>query len=320
MSDLSAQHPRIAVVAAGAIGAYYGGRLAYHGHSVHFLTRSDYDHVRRHGWTIYSCDGNFSLSPERLAVYANPAEIGPVDLVLVTLKTTANNRFPSLIQPLLHDRTAILTLQNGLGNEDALAALFGGDRVIGGLAFICANRTDPGKIVHTAHGLVRIGEYARSDRQRVEQIAALFNAAGIRCEVLDDLARGRWEKLVWNVPFNGLGAALDLTTQDLLASEWGTEEVRGLMAEVIQTARACGVDLADDLIADQICKTREMGAYRTSMQVDRQSGRRLEIDSIFAKTLQAADSAGLSTPKLRHLLDLLRIVDGAIPASSSPVK
>lgn len=311
------EHPRIAVVGAGAIGAYYGGRLAQSGHSVHFLARSDYEHVRRHGWTVYSCAGNFSLRPEAIRVYHDSAEIGPVDLVLVTLKTTANDRYQPLIQPLIHDRTTILTLQNGLGNEEALARLFGDDRVMGGLAFICANRTEPGKIVHTAHGLVRIGEYVRKDRQRAMRVAEIFQNAAIECEVLEDLTRGRWEKLVWNVPFNGLGAALDVTTQDLLAGEAGTAAVRDLMAEVIAAGRACGVEMADDLIDEQIRRTRRMGAYRTSMQVDRQAGRRLEIDAIFNQAIQAGQSAGAEMDKMLILMELLRIVDDAI-ASRPP--
>src|SRR4051794_3204865 len=112
---------RIAILGAGAIGSYYGGRLAQHGCDVNFLLRSDYEHVRANGLTVRSIDGDFHLPAERLRVYNDPATLPPADLVIVTLKSTENHQFPRLIPPLLRDETAILTLQNGLGNEDELA-------------------------------------------------------------------------------------------------------------------------------------------------------------------------------------------------------
>src|SRR5690554_2094210 len=140
--------PVIAVIGAGAIGAYYGGRLAHAGHAVHFLLRSDYEHVRAHGWTIRSCDGDFTLPAERLHVYHDPADMPRADLVLITLKTTANDQLPALVRPLLKEQTLLLTLQNGLGGDELLAETFGPQRVLGGLAFICANRGQPGEILH----------------------------------------------------------------------------------------------------------------------------------------------------------------------------
>src|SRR5947208_17020188 len=121
-------NPVIAIVGTGAVGAYYGGRLAQHGHDVHFLLRADYAAVKQNGWTIRSCDGDFTLPAEAVHAYDDPAKMPKADLVIVTLKTTANEQFGRLIAPLLHDGTAILTLQNGLGNEERLAELFGARR------------------------------------------------------------------------------------------------------------------------------------------------------------------------------------------------
>src|SRR6478672_2819875 len=125
----------IAIIGAGAVGGYYGGRLAEHGHDVHMLLRSDYDHVRLHGLSVRSVSGDFQLRPEQLHVYNDAEAMPKVDLVIVALKSTENQQFQRLITPLLHEKTAILTLQNGLGNEDDLARLFGADRVLGGIAF-----------------------------------------------------------------------------------------------------------------------------------------------------------------------------------------
>ena len=203
-------HPTICVIGAGAVGGYYGARLAQHGNDVHFLLRNDYDAIRTNGWTIQSCDGDFALRPGSFGAFDDPKKLPKADLVLVTLKTTANNQFETLISPLIKQDTAILTLQNGLGNEEQLSALFGRERILGGMAFTCINRIGPGAIHHMAEGWIRIGEFTGGPSERATQIADLFIAAGIDCKVLDDLRRGRWEKLCWNIPFNGLGAVMDL--------------------------------------------------------------------------------------------------------------
>lgn len=307
-----ADRPSIAIVGAGAIGAYYGGRLAQHGHDVHFLLRSDYEHVRRHGWKIRSCAGDFEIPAERLKVYRDPAEMPAVDLVIVTLKTTANDQLERLVRPLVKDSTVLLTLQNGLGNEEVLATHFGGERVLGGLAFICTNRLEPGLVSHTAHGLIRLGEHTQHRRDRSEAIARMFNEAGVPCQVLDDLRQGRWEKLVWNVPFNGLGAALDLTTDRLINNPRGVKLVSQLMAEVIATAQAIGLPLPPKMIAEQIEKTREMAAYVTSMQLDRREGRPLEIDAILTRPIAIAEEAGVEVPRMRMVQEMLSIVDAGL--------
>ncbi|HEV8377470.1 MAG TPA: 2-dehydropantoate 2-reductase, partial [Tepidisphaeraceae bacterium] len=206
--------PVIAVVGAGAVGAYYGGRLAQHGQDVHFLLRSDYAAVAKNGWTIRSCHGDFTLPPGSMHVYEKPGRMPRADLVIVTLKATANDQYQSLIAPLLKESTQILTLQNGLGNEDRLAELFGPQRILGGLAFTCIYRIAPGVIDHIDHGYIRLGEFVESGTKRAKAIAMMFNSSKVRCDVLSSLRAGRWEKLVWNIPFNGLGAALDLATDE----------------------------------------------------------------------------------------------------------
>ena len=294
----------IAIVGAGALGGYYGGRLAQHGFGVHMLLRSDFDHVREHGLNVRSVSGDFSLTPQQLHVYNDPAAMPKVDLVVVTLKSTENHQFERLITPLLHEETAILTLQNGLGNEDDLARLFGARRVLGGIAFVCINRTAPGELHHTEPGFIRLGEFAGDVGRsaRAERIVEMFNASNVRAHVIDGPVRGaRWAKLVWNVPFNGLGALLDATTDQLLASDDGTQLVRAVMNEVIAAAAADGITLPADMPDQQITATRGMGAYRTSTQVDRQTGRAMEVAAIFTRAWEVARRGNVPAPLL-HLL------------------
>ena len=315
--------PKIAVVGCGALGSYYGAALARAGRRVHFLLRSDYHEVRRHGVFIRSSQGDFRAHP-RCA--RQPADIGISDLVVIGLKTTANNQFERLLPPLVGPHTAVLTLQNGLGNEARLARLFDGAQILGGLCFVCLNRERPGVIHHIDHGRIVLGEYERWPEPRTHDIAGLFRHAGIPCAVTDNLERAHWEKLVWNIPFNGLGVAAAagydavrtgrthpiaprgtcLTTDDLLRDGRWESLVRELMIEIIGAARALGHDVSEDLAEKMIRNTRTMGAYRASTLVDFECGRPLEMESLFLEPLRQAQSAGAPMPRLHALCDVLQ--------------
>lgn len=297
--------PRFALIGAGAIGCYYGGRLAQHGQEVHFLLRSDFEHVRRHGLHIESCAGDFDLPASALHVHREPGEMPKVDVVLVTLKTTANRHFETLIRPLLHEHTCILTLQNGLGNEQELARLFGGQRILGGLAFTCINRIAPGHIRHSDYGLIKIGELDRPPTPRLRQLSDRFNHSLVPCKILDDLRLGRWEKLIWNVPFNGYGAALGLSTERMVNNPAGLALVRSIMEEVVATAHAAGVMVDHALIEQNIQKTLTMGPYKSSMQIDREMGRPIELEMIIAEPIRVARQHGVGVPKMEMLYQLL---------------
>src|SRR2546428_1487113 len=195
---------KVAVVGCGAVGSYYGGKLCRAGHEVHFLLRSDYDVVRNQGVAIRSRHGDFHVQPQAAS---HPKEIGVADLVLIGLKTTANSRLPELIPPLVGPSTVVVTLQNGLGNEEQLAKTVAPEKILGGLCFVCLNRTEPGVIHHIDHGAVVLGEFGRTPQPRTHQIASLFRNAGISCSVTENLVQAHWEKLTWNIPFNGLGVA-----------------------------------------------------------------------------------------------------------------
>jgi 2-dehydropantoate 2-reductase len=306
---MNLQHPIIAVIGSGAMGGYYGGRLAQHGFDVHFLLRSDYAAVKQRGWTVHSCHGDFTLPPSSIGVYDDARKMPKADLVLVTLKTTANDQFDTLISPLIKDDTAILTLQNGLGNEERLAELFGAQRILGGTAFIGVQRAGPGVIRHLEKGFVRLGDYNAPPSARTRRVAEMFNASKVECEVVERVRDARWEKLVWNIPFNGLGAALDQTTDRLLATPEATGLVRELMSEVVAIARADGSPLPANVVQQNIDITLTVGALRTSMQIDRQEGRAMEVESIVGEPCWIARGHGVNAPILSLLYRMLAIVN-----------
>jgi 2-dehydropantoate 2-reductase len=305
------ENPSIAIIGAGAVGGYYGGRLAQHGHDVHFLVRGDYDVWRADGLRVKSVAGDFHLPPEQLRVYNSPGAMPKVDLVIVTIKSTENASLPGLVAPLLKDDTTILTLQNGLGNEDFLAGHFGAGRIVGGMAFVCINRVSPGVVHHLDHGFIRVGEFVGAGRSnRSEAIARLFAGTDVKADVVADLHAARWDKQVWNVPFNGLGALLDATTDQLIGSAEGERLVRAVMNEVRGAAKLDGVAIADDVPQKKIDATRTMGAYMSSTQVDRRLGKPMEVEAIFGRPVHLARERGVQLPLLEMLYFSLKRLDG----------
>lgn len=314
---------KIGIVGCGALGSFYGACLARAGHDVHFLLRSDLNAVRACGVQILSPNGDFRVHPKTAS---SPLEIGPCELVVIGLKTTANDTFPDLIPPLVDARTAVLTLQNGLGSEEALARLIPLENVLGGLCFVCINRIEPGVIRHLAHGRIVLGQHLRGPDARTHRIAQTFRDAGVPCEVAADLGHAHWQKLVWNIPFNGLGVAsaaglasldrgcvpADLrlgpcrSSDQLLADPAWESWVRRLMFEVIATAGALGHPIPEDYAQFQIDRTREMGAYHASTIIDFIEGRPLEVISLFIEPWLAARAAGVEVPALQSLCHVLR--------------
>lgn len=296
---------RIAVVGAGALGLYYGALLQRSGQEVNFLLRRDFEAVSRSGLRVFSINGDFELQTVRAC--RTPEEIGEVDLVLVGLKTFANYMYAELIAPLMGAGTQILTLQNGLGNEESLAELFGAESVIGGVAFLCSNREEPGTVHHLGAGRIIIGEYIKRDLKRLEDLARIFINAGVDCRVTSDLKRARWEKLVWNIPFNGLSALLMQSVDQLLAVSATRKLVYEIMLEVIRAANAQQLSKAiSDGYADAMMEfTDAMGVYKPSMQIDREEGRQLEISAILRTPLAFGTESGVVMTRVETLAVLL---------------
>ena len=291
----------MAVIGSGAIGLYYGGRLAAAGEDVKFLLRTDYEAVLHGGLKVQSVHGDFEVAP--VQAFQTPAAIGPVDLVIVAWKATANGHLAAVLPPLLGAHTQVLTLQNGLGNCEALADIAGAARVLGGMCFVCINRIAPGRVRHSAGGRVAIGEWRPGVPGRAVEIARRFKAAGIPGVAVDNLEQEQWGKLVWNIPFNGLSVAEGGVTTDVLLASAATEhEIRALMAEVIAAARALGIELADELMDFHVERTRPMGAYRTSSMIDFVEGREVEVGPIWQEPLLRAQAAGVAMPHTEALL------------------
>lgn len=296
---------RIAILGAGAVGAYYGGRLAAAGHAVDFFTRSDAAAMKQHGLRVRSTAGDFTI--DHPSVFDDVKKMPKADLVIVSLKATAKADYVRLVRPVMHDRSVILCLQNGLGNEEVFAEAFPNTPVLGANAYTCINRVGPGEIEHTAHGLLRIGAFANADFALAESIAELMKPTKIDAVAVADLHHYRWQKLLWNIPFNGWGAALDRHSAQMLANADGIRLVRDTMSEVINAAASVGVKLDPSEIDGHIHRTGKMGDYHSSMQLDRQAGRAMEVDAVIAEPLRRAKAAGCGAlPLIETMLRCLK--------------
>ncbi|MGE3855681.1 MAG: 2-dehydropantoate 2-reductase [Dehalococcoidia bacterium] len=305
---------RVAIIGAGAVGCYYGARLAEAGHEVHFLMRRDYDAVAASGLRIHSVDGDVTL--ERPHIARSSAEIGPVDWVICALKATAIEETRDLVAPCVGEHTRILLIMNGLGLEDRFAEWFGAHRIFGGLAFTCINRGEPGHVHHIDYGPVTLA-HLEDDPGELETAMALWRGAKVQTLSAPCLLAARWAKLAWNIPFNGLTVTAGGVTTDRVLGMPGTREAAHIvMREVIAAGNA---DLAahglaarlDEaaIVTDLIGRTDVMAAYRPSTMVDFVEGLPMEVDAMFAEPLRRARALGVPTPYLALITALMQSLD-----------
>ena len=298
---------RYAVIGTGAIGGYYGSKLARAGQEVHFLLHRDYDYVKENGLTVDSCDGSFVLP--HVNAHQSVNEMPKCDVVLVGLKTTNNHLLASLLPPLLHERSLVLLIQNGIGVEDDVQQMVPDAWLAAGLAFICSAKTEPGRISHQCYGSINIGNYSCKDKAVVAALIDDFREAGIQTAQVEYL-EARWRKAVWNMPFNGMTVALNTQTDMLLNNPQTERLIYAQMMEVINAARACGVTTLDSTFADKMMEmTRAMVPYSPSMKLDYDFHRPMEIGYIYSRPIRIAAEAGCPMPKLEMLEAELRFIE-----------
>jgi 2-dehydropantoate 2-reductase len=223
---------------------------------------------------------------------------------LVTTKTTAQHEVAEWLRPLLqrHDVGAVVAMQNGLGVEADLAEVCPTDMpVLGAMCFLCSNRVAPGHVVHVDYGRVTVGAFTVDGGpggQTAEVMALVddLQRAGVPAAPLDDLAEGRWRKLVWNIPYNGLSVVLDAGTDQLMANPDTRSLVQALMEDVV-------------FVDTMLTTTDDMAPYATSMKLDHDAGRPMELDTIYATPLAAARAAGAPMLRAEMLLAQLRFIE-----------
>ena len=303
---------RYGIIGAGAIGGYYGAKLAHAGQEVHFLLRSDYEYVRQHGLQVDSCDGSFHLTD--VNVYLHTDDMPPCDVVLVCLKSVNNGKLQSLLPPLLHAHTLVVLIQNGIGVEEDVQKMFPDVQLAAGLAFICSAKTQPGIVSHQCYGSINLANYSCRDEAQMQAVVDEFRQAGIETGLVE-YHEARWKKAVWNMPFNGMTVALHTQTDLLLKNKATRQLIREQMMEVVNTAQHLGVKNLDVTFIDKmIDMTDAMTPYSPSMRLDYDSPRPMELYYLYTPPLELAREAGCPMPKLEMLEAELRFLESCAGA------
>lgn len=307
--DGRSANERVLVMGTGALGAYYGGRLAQAGTDVVFVARgATLEALRREGVRIESAAGAERIAPVRAV--ATPAAAGPCGVVLVCVKSYDTDAAAAALRPVVGPETIVLSLQNGLDNEERLAAALALPPLLGGMTHIGAELTAPGVVRLDSGGRIFFGELDGRPSARVARLQALFAAAGIDHRASPRIAVLLWDKLAWNAAFNAATAVTRRTVGALLADDDGRALVRAAMLEVVAVAQASGVPLEAARVDDALRHSAaELAPLRTSMLQDRERGRRLEYDALNGAVLRAADRHGVPAPVNRVLHALLAVID-----------
>lgn len=300
---------RILTVGAGAVGAYFTGRLAQKGAEVSVVARSDYNEVRQNGYDVKSIAGDFVFKPA--GVYRDAAAYpGNPDYIFLCSKVLPEINQAALIRGAVKSpKTVIVLIQNGIGIEDSVAEAFPQNEILSCTAYIGVTRIAHGVIQHKGSGRIKMGRFGGGVSESAEKIADMFTEAGVDIELVDDIELYRWVKLLWNLPFNSISVlGGGLLTNDMTDRGPIEELCRCLMHEVILVAKACGKDIPESLIGENIEFTRTFPPYKTSMLIDFEAGRRLEVEAIVGNVYRLALKHKVDVPKIQACYALLSAV------------
>lgn len=287
---------RIAVFGAGAVGGYLGARLAEGGADVTMIARAEHlAAMRERGLTLVTPEGERSTVAVRAT--DDPAEVGPVDLVLFVVKSYDTEPAAHAIAPLLGEGTAVLSLQNGIDNEAVIASVIGQERVLGGAVYILAAVEAPG-VVRSGRARIVVGELLPGPvTPRVTRFVEAANAGGIDAHASTDVRTTKWEKYVLLVAFSAVTAATQLTIGDVRASEAAVAMMRSIMVEAWQVGRAMAVPLADDLVERQLALIlRQKDGEAASLRHDLITGHRMELEALQGTLRRLGRETGIPTP------------------------
>ena len=305
----------ITVVGAGAVGGFFGARLAQvHPHLSFLLRPRTLEAVKSHGLTVRSTSlGTFTVHPR---VTSDPRTLPSPELIILAVKAYDLDEVCRHIEPIVYDGTTILTLQNGVTIEDVLIQRFGRERIIGGLAFIYSKIIEPGIIEHYKRGTVFVGEIMGNETPRLKRIVELFHRAGVPCQVSDDIRKAKWEKMCWNCVFNPLTVVINDRVSKALDHGEMKSVISTIVSEVSAVAMAHKIPLDDDMVDKVVQSSQEIRDIHTSMYDDWKAGRPTEIDFLNGYISTKGKELGVPTPLNEALTAMVKVITE--PSRSGP--
>jgi 2-dehydropantoate 2-reductase len=304
---------KIAVMGTGGVGGYFGARLAASGQDVHFIARGPHlAAIRAKGLRVKSEAGDVTIKPAHAT--DNPADIGPVDIVLFAVKLYDTDSAGRMLAPLIGPETGVVDLQNGVDGEDELTSIVGRDHVVGGVAYISARIEEPGVILHVGKGAkLAFGELDGRRSPRIDALSAACAAAGFSHDVSENIEAAMWSKLAMLASMSAISCLTRLPVDQAVREPETAELFRTAMKEVADVAAAKGVILPADALAGFSAVTRGGSNIRPSMLVDLERGKPLELERLSGAVVRAGAELGVPTPFHAMALALLKpFVKGAV--------
>jgi 2-dehydropantoate 2-reductase len=311
VSKVNDGSPRVLVLGAGAIGAFYGHALSLGGADVSVVCRSEYQHVKNNGFELLSKErGDVVFRPSQVLQSALDYQGAFPDFLVVSVKVVHGSDRVSHMNGAVGPNTVIVLIENGVEIEQEIAQAFPKNQMISCLAFVQVSRLSPGVIRHYAYGDLTMGNFPCGVSDECKQFSKLLAGGNIKAPLTENVVNARWQKCLWNAPFNPvsvLGGPID--TRTLLALPEGEKLIRDLMAELAAVAASTGNPMPEGLIDQYINVTNAAPAYKTSMALDCERGAAMEIEAILGNAVRVAYREGVAIPKLEAIYALMKMFE-----------
>ena len=288
---------RIAAMAAGAVGGYFGGRLAAAGHDVAFIARRAHlDAIRKDGLKVESVHGDLHL--KNVTATDDPKEVGPVDVVLFAVKLWDTEKAAELTRPMVGPNTRVITLQNGVDSYERVSPILGADKTIAGTAYIATVLGGPGVVRHTSKfAIMRCGRIDGKPDAKLDEFVAAARAANIDIQPQDDMNRERWQKFIFLSSMAGVNCVTRLPIGKVLADPDTRAFYRKLMEECFTVGKKSGAKVPDNWVEDRMSfSDNAPPGMKASMLHDLEAGNRLELDWLTGKVVSLGKELGVPTP------------------------
>lgn len=307
---------RIAVMGTGAVGGYFGAKLAAAGDDVVFIARQRHlPGLRRNGLRIESFNGDLHV---RNGLFTDsPADAGVVDLVLFCVKSYDTTEAAAALAPMISKQTAILSLQNGIDNPDKIAGFWGTERTLAGVVYIGAQVSAPGVIQHSSGGKIVLGPISGHPGDTAHKVEQRLSRAAIPCAISAAIEQVQWAKLLWNAPFCAISCLTRSTVREIVESEALTNLALDCMKEVQAAARIRGIDLKTELFDQTLAFSRGLGDFKTSMRQDLEAGKPLEYDALNGFVMRLLERAGEQATINRVFHGTLSFLDNKVREEAS---
>jgi len=298
---------KIVVLGTGAVGGYYGGRLAKAGNDVTFIARGKtLEALQSNGLEIKSYTGNFIIKNPK--VTSDLAAVRNADLILFCVKSYSTSEIAKAIKPVIQDTAIIISMQNGIDNENILAATLGKEKILGSVVYITSCCPEPGLIKHTSSGKMILGELNGELTERLSKLEKLFLSSGIPISSSTNIKKELWKKLMLNMPFNGFTALTKKPLKAYFEIPDSLDCFYKSLKEVQLIAKHEGYNISDEEVDEvfSICKSEQTMNFKSSTLQDLEAGKPLEIDSLQGTVIKIAHKHNLDIPINKLLYTLLK--------------